>query len=301
MEPPTDIECRVFLENPKINPRTGKSLYRSGRFYKMLLELCKKKSQERIPTPEIQKAYSKRDLNAMARTIVPGYTKMTNDVLLSELSSRLKTMNITLEQRYRQVFGKEESKKKNPESSLPSVKKRKTPEEIIRENNKVKLCISRNENDTSTVKAKISTDIAKIKGKISGGDATKIAGLFLADQIDKRSIMKEILQNNYVVLYSITNQGIRFHIPTSMDEINYGQMTYNKLPFELDPNLPIQLDEKIGESYVMYHRMDEQEMNLVGDYDIFDMKYVRGIRSETPIKRILQKIYAEVTKDIRSV
>lgn len=301
MEPPTETECQGFLANPKINPRTGKTLYKSGKFYKMLMELCKRKSQERIPSPAVQKAYSKRELNAMARTIVPGYTKMTNDVLLSELSSRLKSMNITLEQRYRQVLGKEESKKKTPEPSLPSIKKRKTPEEIIREKNKVKLCLSRNETDSSVVKAKISTDIAKVKGKISGKDATKIAGLFMADQIDSRSIMREILQNNYVILYSMTNQGIRFHIPTSMDEINYGQMTYDKLPFDLDPNLPIQLDEKIGNSYVMYHRMDEREMNIVGDYDIFDMKYVRSIRGETPIKRILQKIYAEVTKDIRSV
>lgn len=301
MEPPTDTECQSFLTNPKVNPRTGKALYKSGTFYKMLMELCKGKTQERIPSPKVQKAYSKKELNAMARTLIPGYTKMTIDVLLAELSSKLKSMNISLDERYRQIFGKEESKKKTPELLPPSPKKRKTPEEIIRGNNKIKLCLSRNEMDANNVKAIITTDIAKLKGRLTGSSAAKISKLFLADQIDKQTIMKEILQNNYVVLYSVTNQGIRFHIPTTMDEVNYEQMKYQQLPFQLDPNLPIHLDEKIGSSYVMYHKIDEREMNLVGDYDIFDLKYVKSMKNETPIKRILQKIYTEVTKDIRSV
>jgi hypothetical protein len=206
-----------------------------------------------------------------------------------------------MDERYRQVFGKKESKEKTQEVRQPSEKKRKSPERILQGKHKIKISFTRNEMDASVVKVKVKTDIAKGKGSIASGSVTKIAKLFLADRVDSQSILNEIIQNNIVVLYSLTNQGIRFHIPTAMDEIDYERMKFGALPFSLDPSLPIQIDDKIGSSYVMYHRIDEQNMNKVGDYDIFDMEYVKSMSNDTPIKPILQRIYMEVSKDIRSV
>jgi hypothetical protein len=266
----------------------------------MLVEICKQ--QQKKKTPKEEKAtYSKRELNALARTILQGYTKMSNDILFAELSDKLKTMNTTMDERYHQVFGNKESKEKTQEVRLPSEKKRKSSERILQGKHKIKISFTRTETDASVVKAKVKTDIAKGKGSITSGSVSKIANLFLADRVDGQSILNEILQNNLVILFSVTNQGIRFHIPTTLDEIDYERMKFSNLPFSLDPHLLIQIDDKIGSSYVMYHRIDEQNMNKVGEYDIFDMKYVKSMSNDTPIKPILQRIYKEVSKDIRSV
>lgn len=311
MDPPTEEECRQFLENPKVNPRTGKGLYKTGQFYKMLVAICAKKSPERKKTTPRKIDYSKKELNAMARTIITGYTKMSVKDLFIELEKKLKSMNITIEQRYRQVFGRAGEKKGTPTSpkeppmrvDMPakSVQRKKSTTEILKDKHKIKLTLSRMENNPDDIKVKVNTDIAKTKAHVRAKNIKKILDQFFADMVDKQELLKQTMQTNVVVLYSITNQGIRFHIPTLMDEINYDGMMYKNLPFEPTPSTLTELDEKINNQYISYHRLTEQEMNTVSEYDIFDMNYVKNIPEDIPLKKILNKIYREISNAIRSV
>ena len=302
MNQPTEEECQKFLANPKVNPRTGKTLYKSGNFYKMLIAICKKKTNG--------KTYTKKDLNLMAKGLIPNYTKMTADELFMELDSKLRSMDTTMEQRFTELtqnIGKLPEKrtvKDKPveeETQAPKVKKARPVREILKEKHKIKLTLSRKENNPDDIKVKVDADNAKTKGLVNAKNIKRVLDQFFADTVDKNQLLKEVSGDNYVILYSMTNQGIRFHIPTNMDEIDYARMKVKNLPFSVAMTEMNQLDDKINETYAFYYRLTEDNMNTVADYDIFDMSYVNKLGDYEPIKAALQDVNDEINKSVRSL
>jgi len=305
MDTPTEQDCQRFLANPGIHPRTGKKMYKTGKFYKMLVQICQKKNKTPTPEKVSLPEFTKKELNAMAKGIITGYTKMSREELITALQEKLRPMNVTLEERYRQLFGKQQqeqfvkpvSKQPTKEKRQPS-NKRRSPTEILQGARKIKLTMEKEENNPDILKVKVDTDIAKTKGMVPTKNIKRTLDVFFADRVDKNSLLTIVNQDNYVILYSVTNMGIRFHIPTMLDEVDYNRLKYKNLPFDIAK--PLVLDENLDKHYVLYYRLTKDEINRVADYDIFDMAYVR-MMEPSPIKDILEKIYKEINKEIRSV
>jgi hypothetical protein len=298
MSKPTEEECQKFLANPKINPRTGKTLYKSGNFYKMLIAICRQKSSGRV--------YTKKELNAMAKGFIDGYTKMSQDDLVIALQNKLKDMNITMEERYNQIKkekGEEPkpTKEKEPELISPKPKKVRPAAEILKNKHKIKLTLTRTESNPDDINVKIKMDDHKTKGSVNAKNIKRVLDQFFADTIDKDRLIKEASGDNYVVMYSITNKGLRFHIPTSLDEIDYDRMKIKNLPFEISMREMNSIHEKIGNSHVSYYRLTEGNINTIADYDIFDESYVNNLSEQEPMKVIFMDIIKKINKDIRSL
>lgn len=303
MNQPTEEECQKFLANPKVNPRTGKVLYKSGNFYKMLIAICKKKSNGKV--------YTKKELNSMAKGFIDSYTKMSSDELYMALENKLRSMGSTMEQRYSEISKQETSKKELPKKKVepepetedisPKPKKSKSSAQILKEKHKIKLTLSRHETNPDDIKVKVDADNVKVKGMVKAKNIKKVLDQFFADTVDKNELIKEASGDNYVVLYSMTNQGIRFHIPTNMDEIDYSRMKVRNLPFSVSMMELNEVDDRINDTYVSYYRLTEDNMNSVGDYDIFDMNYVNNLQDNEPIKVVLKQINKEINKSVRSL
>ena len=300
MSKPTEEECQKFLANPKINPRTGKTLYKSGNFYKMLIAICRQKASGRV--------YTKKDLNAMAKGIIDGYTKMSQDDLVIALQNKLKDMNMTMEERYSQVKkekGEEpkptKEKEKEPELISPKPKKVRPAAEILKNKHKIKLTLMRTESNPDDIKVKIKMDDHKTKGSVNAKNIKRVLDQFFADMVDKDRLIREASGDNYVVMYSMTNQGLRFHVPTSLDEIDYDRMKIKNIPFEISMRELNSIHEKIGESYVSYYRLTEDNMNTIADYDIFNESYVNNLSEQEPMKVIFMDIIKKINKDVRSL
>lgn len=299
MSKPTEEECQKFLANPKINPRTGKTLYKSGNFYKMLIAICRQKASGRV--------YTKKDLNAMAKGFIDGYTKMSQDDLVVALQNKLKDMNMTMEERYSQVkkekgeVEKPKEKEREPELISPKPKKVRPAAEILKNKHKIKLTLMRTESNPDDIKVKIKMDDHKTKGSVNAKNIKRVLDQFFADTIDKDRLMRETSGDNYVVMYSMTNQGLRFHVPTSLDEIDYERMKIKNIPFEISMRELNLIHEKIGDSYVSYYRLTEDNMNTIADYDIFNESYVNNLSEQEPMKVIFMDIIKKINKDVRSL
>lgn len=331
MNPPSPEECRQFRRNPRINPRTGKGLYKAGKFYRLLAENCRTMTEgdgsiatAAIPIPvtiapgtRTPEYFTKKQLNLMAKNFIPGYTRLNIGELRETLERKLTGMNTTLKERYREIMGlapppSPPNRIISPVSSLVSATANRKkgqndgrmPRRSLEGGGRLKLIIARNGSPAGGLHIKVKTPQTSRRGVVQTKDLGKVLDRMLENQVDIPGLMDEVMRDNKVILFTITNRGVRYHIPTTMDEVDYEKMKYRNLPAFIREN-EIPLLEKgkllLEGGCVMYHRLTEEQMSAVDGYDILDMNYVRGMGGDQPLKSVLMTIHKDISKNVRTV